>query len=1820
MNRRIILCLCAAGFLAAVSWKVSEFCNSHRRWDTTFRRFATASTQTEVKNTLPSDADIFHCRLFPEPLVPIGGKTTPQENLALMVAIEAHKNRIDQDDHSAILSFLERFPNSPWRAALLTNLGLEYRHTGWFLKALDAWEQAWIAGKDEKSIMGKPLIDRAVGELAELNARLGRRERVEQILKEIEGRPLIGPATEKITAAREGVWMMHNEPGNAFKCGPFALDRIRASQRPSTAPDPKILAAQSTNRGMSLDQVWKLSGDLGMNYQIAKRAPGSRVVIPSVVNWKANHYAALLREEHGRYVLEDPTFGDPILVSKAALDAESTGYFLIPNGNLPEGWKRIGVEEAKQVWGMGNTGDHDASGTKGIDDKAKPDCPKAGMASYNFHTQAVSLNIMDTPVGYTPPRGPDMHFTITYNQRELSPTINHSHSNFGSKWVCNWIGWVDGDPTIPPTNATRIYLPSGGSELHTVYSGTFSTDPQSGATLTVFPDPTVGRFERNLPDGSKLVFELRDYIPFSGSNSVYLTKWIDPAGNTTRFNYDSNFRLTSVTDALNQTTTITHLSNDPAVLPDFYLISQIADPFGRLATFDYQSGQLIRIHDMIGIVSQFGYATGTDFINTMTTPYGTTIFSQPVSSLDASTPPSGNARVIQAVDPTGAVERVEYGHQAPGISATQTDVPSGLGITNDYYQYRNSFYWDKKATAMYPPDQNGTYDFTKAKLIQWLHTSDAGSASNIKEREKMPLENAVYYLYAGQQPSNFVGNNGFPTKIARKLDDGTTQLWQYEYNGVGKMTKSTDPIGRVVSYDYDTNNIDLLKVRQTTGTNNETLRTLTYNSQHKPLTDKDAAGEITNYGYNSYGQLTSVQNAKNETTTYGYGDGTTAPTGDLASITSPPFNGSSAVTTFTYDSANRVHSVTTSPDNYTVATDYDNLDRPTQITYPDTTTQQFQYTQDFGQGLTTILDLTKNKDRRGNWTTRHYNANRQMDSITDPLNRTTQFGWCSCGSLTSITDARGKLTTFNRDLQSRVSSKVFADTKQILYAYENTTSRLKSMTDSKNQTTNYQYFADNDLKQASYTNAQIATPTVNFTYDPNYNRVLTMADGTGTTTYAYKPITGSVSLGAGQLQTVDGPLTNDTITYTYDELGRALSEGVNGISASRAYDSLGRTGSVTNPLGLFTNTFDSVTPRLQSTAFPNGQVTTHSYSTNTGDRRLQTIQNNTSGGVILSKFDYVYDPEGEITQLTRKLGPTGFPKLWFGPSGSMNDAGDQLTNLTEQQSTDVYAAFSWGYDNAGNRTSDNGGTYTFNDVNQLTVAGYSYDANGNLSATPTKTYEWDAANRLTAINYTSTNTRTEFTYDGLGRRVKIVERNITTPAIDYTFQPTNTHWLDYSAPGSYVLTAGSYAFTLTGTNPNGGDNTALVDGIKLFLGSTDTLANKSFEAPILASGTFQYRPSTANVKWSFTNLSGISTNNSSMASSNPPTPGGVQVGFVQQASSISQTVTLVAGTYSFTMKAAQRAIVNPTYQVLHATLMPTLVVTSTKQFIWVGNRIAEERDANNNVLRRFYPQGEQISGTSYYYTRDHLGSVRELVDSANAIRAQYDYDAWGNRTKLNGDLDSEFGYTGHYFHQQSGLNLALFRAYDSMTGRWLSRDPIGERGGPNLYGYVGNDPLNLIDPLGLWQVTIGGGYGYAALITFGHNNGQWNASAIVGVGIGGTLGFNPNDNTQGHLSGDAVHLGVAARAAVGVPDLLEATGGFSVTGEANKCGDYWWGTTVDGELGDVFLGNVSGSAWFGGTGNVEQGTMHPSIGASGNKWGWSISGLAIVGGTAGLTW
>jgi RHS repeat-associated protein len=136
--------------------------------------------------------------------------------------------------------------------------------------------------------------------------------------------------------------------------------------------------------------------------------------------------------------------------------------------------------------------------------------------------------------------------------------------------------------------------------------------------------------------------------------------------------------------------------------------------------------------------------------------------------------------------------------------------------------------------------------------------------------------------------------------------------------------------------------------------------------------------------------------------------------------------------------------------------------------------------------------------------------------------------------------------------------------------------------------------------------------------------------------------------------------------------------------------------------------------------------------------------------------------------------------------------------------------------------------------------------------------------------------------------------------------------------------------------------------------------------------------------------------------------------------------------------------------------------------------MCEARDGSGTILNQYFPYGQTISASDYFYTYDHLGSVREMTDSSGNIQAQYSYDPYGRITQLQGSLASDFQYAGYYCHAASGLNLAVYRAYSGSLGRWISREPLGTPPSATLYGYVDNDPIDYMDPDGLKKLKPGG--------------------------------------------------------------------------------------------------------------------------------------------------
>ena len=110
------------------------------------------------------------------------------------------------------------------------------------------------------------------------------------------------------------------------------------------------------------------------------------------------------------------------------------------------------------------------------------------------------------------------------------------------------------------------------------------------------------------------------------------------------------------------------------------------------------------------------------------------------------------------------------------------------------------------------------------------------------------------------------------------------------------------------------------------------------------------------------------------------------------------------------------------------------------------------------------------------------------------------------------------------------------------------------------------------------------------------------------------------------------------------------------------------------------------------------------------------------------------------------------------------------------------------------------------------------------------------------------------------------------------------------------------------------------------------------------------------------------------------------------------------------------------------------------------------------------------SGTQTFFPcYDGNGNITEYVDESGAVCAHYEYDAFGNIIAQSGDLADTFThrFSTKPFDTETGLVIYELRPYIPPLGRWAARDMIEEEGGLNLYGFVGNDPLNRWDYLGL---------------------------------------------------------------------------------------------------------------------------------------------------------
>jgi len=112
-------------------------------------------------------------------------------------------------------------------------------------------------------------------------------------------------------------------------------------------------------------------------------------------------------------------------------------------------------------------------------------------------------------------------------------------------------------------------------------------------------------------------------------------------------------------------------------------------------------------------------------------------------------------------------------------------------------------------------------------------------------------------------------------------------------------------------------------------------------------------------------------------------------------------------------------------------------------------------------------------------------------------------------------------------------------------------------------------------------------------------------------------------------------------------------------------------------------------------------------------------------------------------------------------------------------------------------------------------------------------------------------------------------------------------------------------------------------------------------------------------------------------------------------------------------------------------------ITTENRYLWCGSRLCQQRDGLDAVQTRFYHEGEVRNGQKLLYNTDHLGSVRDVVDTTTAAKVgSLDYAPYGAVTQSSG-IQPSFQYAGLLWDNNAGLSLSNTRFYDAGIGRWL---------------------------------------------------------------------------------------------------------------------------------------------------------------------------------------
>jgi RHS repeat-associated protein len=1210
----------------------------------------------------------------------------------------------------------------------------------------------------------------------------------------------------------------------------------------------------------------------------------------------------------------------------------------------------------------------------------------------------------------------------------------------------------------------------------------------------------------------------------------YVVSRIYPDNTSETYEYDPTVnRVSSYTNRLGVVTTYTYdalgneLTRTEAVgtplervtkkdyVPGTTLLKTVTDPLGHQTSYDYDPENNLRLeYDPANLAHQTQYhdnaigqmLTKTDALGNVTT-YAYNAAGQLASETDPlqeQTLYTYQGALLVQVE-TGRTQNasgqiipgriMRYGYDAQGRRTMEKRVDAqGNETVFKTYAYDND---GRLVSATNALGQSTTYGYDAA-----------GNQNTIGQPDDTGGISSTQTIYDAL---------GRDTGTIDPLDVATQKTYDLLDRVVNQTEAVGTPVQRSTSYTYDA--LGNVLTEQYTDVINPS-RTYTTIYAYDALGHRTSTGGDHNYAitdsYDADDQLKSQTDARNNQTTYDYDNyghvmdtklnGTTIESDafDLIGNQISKTDGAGNHTHFYYDALNRL-AATSIPLSATQAMPNNWWTQPAyvrQATAYDAWSEVASTTRYTVNGSTVQSAVTTYiYDSFGRKMSEKQSGSQTDGSTTvnnEPL--TVNFSYNAADNL---------LTTTYPPVAS--SGAILSTTESYSRSPYND-SLVDAFEDRSDLVTSYVY--NEALRQKEFTTSLGAV--TGYTYDA-LGRVATQTDPAGTTSYQYDLFDHQTQITFPD----DAPGNPRVATFTYDNFGNLVTQaGAGDYPVSYGYDAVGNRNSMTDSNQHQTQWLYNARNQVQTKTCADGTTYNFTYD---GAGNLRTRQD-----ALGHTATYSYNAYNLLASITYPTDPpVAFTYDQQGNRTSMSDGSgtttwtyDSLGRMSSETQSRSQRTLTYNYDNFGNRISMLVQPSTLSSqpstTNWTTI--YGYDNAGRmqsildsrLPAGKPFVYAYKSNANLVSTITTPTGLTENKSYDTLGRLTSISALDSGRSTLDsfaYTYnaasQRTTETTSDYQQNFAYDPQRELTQATPINPTPQRPAYQYAYDGI----GNRQTVGRVIPNAP---SDATAYATNNLNQYTAITetlNSQPTTVNPVYDANGNTTSLSGLTLVYDEENRlvKVSNATTQEAYTYDGLGRRVetQVATVDPTSGLWN--------LTSDTRFVYDGRCVVEEWSSSPSALQSFslsrsYTRGLDLSGSlegdggiggilalaqpvvgssnlsaftaaSYFYNGN--GDVIDLVGDDGSSQAHYQYSPFGERLSATGTLTDINSYQFSTKEHDAFTDFYYYglRYYDPATGRWLSRDPIDENGGANLYGFAANDAIDNIDVFGEDFITVG---------------------------------------------------------------------------------------------------------------------------------------------------